>query len=550
MVYDISQNELASIYNVLGTSLSEAYDIDGIEIFSGEAPEPPEEELNFDDLQRVPYMKFTVDETDTIQVYDGGFIEIQPDSWDGSTPVTGDIVPTSDSSAWGFPHSLSAESKQAIKSEYLNGTNGIKYIRFPLGFGYRGYRNIDATSGLAKNIGERWSGQNSELQSWLSHLSLAGGGLAPEYWCCAPHWLTGGAYYNPDVSNYLTAGGSYSRETTLDSIRESDPTQYASQIDAFTNAVLNDLEYLHRNIAPVRMFGLNGEPTGAKAKYGKMGYNSAQLYNDVLEVLWPKVLASTVLSTYNGLPNTVKLHVASSNETPPFDGIASVFIANHADWIWGYSFDAYVSTINATNVASGAMFYFSDTYINGVKGNRDNVFNCEYEYFSDAVDDSKRCGHNLIRLAFELNQGGAKALLPIIHICKPIGQSSYDTNTRGYCLYAVDMSDGSLTDNTWAYRSWRMYNDNLPNGAQLIRASQGSYTGLVIAKKPNGKLVILMSNAYSSGASQIVLTFSSQKTFKGKAYSMEYNGRAVQAKTGTTISFKVPTYTGVAWIEQ
>ena len=36
------------------------------------------------------------------------------------------------------------------------GNLGISYIRFPLGFAYRGLRNIDKTSGLAKNIGERF----------------------------------------------------------------------------------------------------------------------------------------------------------------------------------------------------------------------------------------------------------------------------------------------------------------------------------------------------------------------------------------------------------
>lgn len=542
MIYDINGNRLNACYGINEDRLNKAYGINGEAVFTGE--------LNFDDLRRVPYMELTVDESDVAQTYMGGYIEIQPDSWDG-TVVTGDTVDNSDATAWGFPYSLSAESKAAIKQEILSGGEyGIRYIRFPLGFGYRGYRNIDETTGLARNIGERWNGQNASLRDWFDAISAAGGGLAPEYWCFAPHWLTGGAYYNESVNNYLCAGGSYAQTVSLASIRDTDPTQYAQQIDAFTDAVVDDLEYLHQNIAPVRMFGLNGEPHGAKAKYGKSGFEDAQTYNDVLEVLWPKVQASAILSAWNGKTNTVLLHVASSNEKPPFDGIASVFIANHADWIWGYSYDAYMTRINGSTVANGAEFYREDGWKNKVKGNRDNVFTCEYEYFSDVVADDYRIGNNMDRLCYELTFGGAKVIMPIIHICKPTGQDLSDTNTRGYCLYAADMSDGSYTTNDWAYRSWKMFNDNLPVDAEILTAkSTAGYTGLVIARH-NGKLILFMSHGSYGDAAQIVLTFDSEKTFTGKAYSLEYCGDKVQSKTGKEISFKVPAHAGIVWHEQ
>lgn len=546
MIYDINGNALTSCYDIGGNRLNEVFNTNGETVSV--------EELDFDSIGRVPYLELTIDETNVAQTYMGGYIEVQPDSWDGSTVVTGDIVDNSDATAWGFPYSLSEKSRAAIKEEILSGGEyGIRYIRFPLGFGYRGYRNIDETTGLARNIGERWPGQNDSLREWFDAISAAGGGLAPEYWCCAPHWLTGGAYYNSAINNYLCAGGSYAQTVSLASIRDTDPTQYAAQIDAFTDAVVDDLEYLHQNIAPVRMFGLNGEPSGAKAKYGKMGYEDAQTYNDVLEVLWPKVQASQVLSSWNGQPNTVLLHVASSNETPPFDGIASTFIANHADWIWGYSYDAYMTRINASTISNGAEFYKEDGYITGVKGNRDNVFTCEYEYFSDAVDDDYRIGNNMNRLAYELVYGGAKVIMPIIHICKPTGQSSSATNTRGYCLYATDMEDGSFTKNDWAYRSWKMFNDNLPVGAEILGGYDcGGYTGFVVARY-KGKLILFMSMSYlgyNGRGSEVVLTFSTEKTFTGKAYSLAYCGDTVKSKTGTTITFKIPPGVGIVWHEQ
>ena len=549
MIYDINGNALSACFGIDGNALTRAFDINGNIVFSAD-----EEGLDFDSVGRVPQLKLTIDETNVAQTYMGGFIEVQPDSWDGSTVVTGDIVDNTDATAWGFPYSLSEDTRAAIKDEILSGGEyGIRYIRFPLGFGYRGYRNIDETTGLARNIGERWSGQNESLRNWFDAISAAGGGLAPEYWCCAPHWLTGGAYYNEAVNNYLCAGGSYERTVSLASIRDTDPTQYAAQIEAFTDAVVDDLEYLHQNIAPVRMFGLNGEPEHAKTKYGKMGYEDAQTYNDVLEVLWPKVQASEILSTWNGQDNTVLLHVASSGEKPPFDGIASTFVANHADWVWGYSYDAYMTRINGSTVANAAEFYKEDAWITGVKGNRDNVFTCEYEYFSDVVVDEYRIGNNMNRLAYELVYGGAKVIMPIIHICKPAGQDSYDTNTRGYCLYATDLADGSYTTNDWAYRSWKMFNDNLPVGAEILGGyGCGSYTGFVVARY-KGKLILLMSMSYlgwNGNGAEVILTFSKAKTFTGKAYSLEYCGDKVKSKTGTTITFKVPPGTGIVWHEQ
>ena len=156
---------------------------------------------------------------------------------------------------------------------------------------------------LAKNIGERFKGQNASLKKWFEKISDAGGGLAPEYWCFAPHWLTSGSYSG--ANNRISAGGSYDRSTTLASIKTSDVLQYNAQIEAFTNAIVDDLEYLHQNIAPVRMFGLSNEPFQNNQKYGTCKID-AQTYNDVLEVLYPKIQASEILSYYGDEKNEVK----------------------------------------------------------------------------------------------------------------------------------------------------------------------------------------------------------------------------------------------------
>lgn len=506
--------------------------------------------LNFDSLTVSTTVKSNVDESIIGQDYLGGYIEVQPDSWDGTNP------PSTDNSTniWGFPMSLLPTERNKIKNEIMSGNGkGIMFIRFPLGFAYRGYRNIDETSGLAKNIGERFTGQNATLKEWFSEISKVGGGLAPEYWCPAPYWLTSGEYSGSN--NQLTAGGFYGRTTTLSSIKTSDSTQYNAQIQAFTDAILNDLEYLHQNIAPVRIFGLANEPSQWNQPYGTCKYDS-QTYNDVLEVLYPKIQSSDILGIANGEKNEIKLLVDSDISKL---SVASTFIKNHADWIWGYAYH------EITAVSNNADWYKQSAFANLKKGKTNLIMN-EYEYFGNNGTDEERCGNNMLHIINEAIYGEAKMLHPVIHICKPIGQNDADTNTRGYCLYATnllgqygkDITDvgneyrlnkGTYIPNTNMYNAWKMFNDNLPIGAYRI----GDYSNKIdnagwVTYKYGGKLYIFMANRSANNV-KISLTFKNEKNFSGKAYNMKYCGDRIKSKKGKIIDFIIPSYSGQVWIE-
>lgn len=522
--------------------------------------------VSFADSSPTKTLTGRVDEKIIGQEYLGGYIEIQPDSWDGSNCDTDKI-----SRLWGFPHSLLSAEQVRIKDDVLKGNGyGIMYIRFPLGFAYRGYRNIDQTSGLAKNIGERYSQQNTALKLFFENIAKAGGGLAPEYWCPAPYWLTGGAY-NSSSGNKLTAGGEYDRTITLASIKSSDPVQYNTQIEAFTDAIVDDLEYLHQNICPVRMFGLQNEPVYGRQPYGACQYDK-QTYNDVLEVLYPKIQASTVLSTYNNELNEVKLLVASSDEGNPFSGIAATYITNHSNNIWGYTHHMMrkISGEVAYEGANrGADYYKSDHYTNYVKMGHSNVFCNEYEYFSNNFDGDTndfRCSNNMLHLINELVYGRAKVLHPVIHICKPIGQTSSSTNTKGYCLYAANLkgeygtdilattnsnnlAKGTYYTNATMYNSWKMFNDNLPVNSYVV----GDYINTVknggyVVLKHSGKLYIFMANNGSEDI-LITLTFDKNKHLSGKYYDAKCIGKPIESVNGNTINFIVPAYSGQCWIE-
>ena len=524
-----------------------------IEVGTGSDSDP----FDFDNNTVVRSVSATVDESIVKQDYLGGYIEIQPDSWDGETTSVDSTTKT-----WGFPVSLLHSEQARIKNTILKGDGkNIMYIRFPLGFGYRGFRNIDDTTKLAKNIGERFKGQNSTLKLWFENISNAGGGLAPEYWCPAPYWVTSGSYSS---DNQLRAGGSYPMTTTLASIKTTDETRYNAQIDAFTDAIVDDLEYLHNNIAPIRMFGLQNEPRYSNQKYGACKYD-AQTYNDVLSVLYPKIQASEILSKYNDEENEVKLIVASSDESSPFSGIAATFIANHSDWIWGYSHHS-MRKASGESYAGGAEWYKTSEF-SEIKGNKSNVFINEYEYFSTTFGtDEFRCSNNMLHLINESVYGEAKVLHPVIHICKPLGQTMSSTNTKGYCLfeanlkgdYGVEILDsnninrlnkGTTTTNPTMYNSWAMFGDNLPIGSYLV----GDYTSKIekagwCTYKYDGKLYIFMANNSNENVS-IELAFDCYRMFKGKYYTNKYCGAAIKNKDGVSIKFVIPPYSGQVWTE-
>ena len=513
-------------------------------------------ELEFLDTNVTRTVSATVDESVVKQEYLGGYIEIQPDSWDGEVTSTDATTKT-----WGFPFSLLPTERKRVKNDLFKGDEkGIQYFRFPLGFAYRGYRNIDETSGKAKNIGERFTGQNATLKEWFKDIAVNGGGLAPEYWCPAPYWVTSGSYSG---ENYLSAGGSYPQSTTLASIKSTDNTQYNAQIEAFADAIVDDLEYLHQNIAPVRMFSLQNEPRFSTQNYGACSYD-AQTYNDVLEVVWSKIQASTALATYNDEANEVKLLVASSDEGSPFTGIAATYINNHADTIWGYTHHS-MREVSGESFSEGAEWYKGSTFTD-IKGSKTNVFINEYEYFGNTVtNDNFRCSNNMLHLINELVYGEAKVLHPVIHVCKPIGQTLASTNTKGYCLYQANLNGnygvdvaaksnehgllkGTVAPNETMYNSWKMFSDNLPVGSYVV----GSYSNTItrggwVTLRHGGKLYIFIANTKNEDM-KVTLTFGQSLTFEGKAYSLKYLGNKIKSKSGSTIEFVVPAYSGQCWI--
>lgn len=491
--------------------------------------------------------------TSSAQTFMGGYIEIQPDSFNGGTSR-----PATDSSTdtWGFPHSLTSSEQNRLRDLLVPGGGyGIHYLRLPLGFAYRGLRNLDPVSGLARNVGERYPGINASIANLLANVVEAGGGLAPEYWGVPPHWTTTGLFGGQSgTTNTLTAGGAYPRSTTLASIRVSDPTQYAAQINAFTNAILDDLEYLHTNVAPVRMYGLQNEPQFGDLEYGSCQYTD-QVYSDVLASLQPKVAASAVLSTWRGRSNTPLLHIGSDDT---FD-IGASYIAANPSKVWGYTYH------RITEIGNDAAWIKNSLFT--IKGSKPNCWVNETEYFTPSGStDEWKTANNMLRDVFNLAYGNAPVSMPIIHIAKQIGATGSNSNTSGYALVECNLpstygaAPGASTNQQPSlgygnfrpvrhnYNAHRFLADNLPVGAVRVGGEPAGLPQGVgfVAFTKDGQLRIFMVNRNAS-AVRLSLTLPSAMTLDGLLYNYERAGSAIGSVSGESVVIDVPALSGVVY---
>lgn len=504
------------------------------------------------------------------QTFIGDQVELQADSYDGLVATDPPIDGTSQ--IWGFPYSLTTPERARFKAEWFPG-NGTRYmfLRFPLGFAYRGVR--DTVSGLGTTIGERFAGQNASITDMLSNVSAAGGGLIPEYWSPAPYWKTNSAYgggagqsgANPSIAT-LWAGGAYARTVTLDSIRVSDPTGYAAQINLLTNAMLNDLEYLHANVAPVRGFGLQNEfdnPTNDS--YGHCTY-TIPMYVDVLSSIIPKIRASTPLATWGGQPNTVLVHATSRSSIPSEINTAPI-----------YSEIAYTTQHRIPDLGAAAP---------GVKGDADyaksnmtswlnssldkEVADNEFEYFYDVNDDPWTTANTILVQANFMRLGKARTHNPMIHIAKPIGQTSQSSNTKGYGVVAARLpvpfsqdpstpgdpfpavGHGEYITQPINGNAVKSFADNIKVGAKIMPSAATVAAGQQVVPFVNadGKRGYMLVNRNTVDWTATV-GFGKALTASVKRYSLTDDGVAVSTiSAASAASLTVPANSALSVLEQ
>lgn len=486
------------------------------------------------------------------QTWLGSYVEGQTDSYDGNSSAAHQQPTDGTTNVWGLPYSLNSTRKAAIKADlFPNNGFGYQYFYVPLGFAYRGLRNIDGTSGLARNIGERFSGQNASIADMLGN----GVKVAFQYHSPAPHWKQSGVFGNYTDRRGPWAGGSYARTVSLESIKTSDPTQYAAQIDAFTSAVIDDMEYVHQNIGPIGMFGLQNEPFNTDvAGYGHCEYGAD--YKDVMIALYPKIQASSIL------PKDILIHVNSW--TAFTQGAPSGFTGVS---IWAGSLHRIVDISgDADYIRSNANTWSSAAVAEGKP-----LWDNEFEYFSTGSTTAEwRCANNMLVWAHMFELLNAPAHCHILHFAKQIGASSASSNTEGYAMYRANLpapfgyEANDATNNPTGiakgeaepiptnYNSAKLILDNLKVGSKHVPRYQTStlpagcqQTAVVT---PEGKLQVYLINRTGS---PVTFTYGvgRQKTMSGKRYRVDALGAAVGQQSASVLAVTVPAYSGEVWSE-
>lgn len=461
----------------------------------------------------------------------------------------------------------------AERTKLAEAVRGIYGIRQALGIYYRGLRNIDGTSSLAKNIGPEY---NEQRRYWFEHLAAAGGAvLLPEYWSPAPHWKTTSAFAN----GTLWAGAAYSRATTLDSIRGTDATQYNAQIAAFTDAIVNDLEDLHTHpVYPMRVaqFGLQNEPLGTPASYGSCSY-TAQLYLDVMKALVPKIRNSTKLSSWAGQPQTVAIHANSWDG--PGGSIANAIIGDATVLSTGKTISQEIAywtyhriaeqnadpnssiTGNGTNSDATGLPYYNHRRTATNPLLIPTACN-EYESFQSPVLTREQWFANLIMVFLNTMNYMQAPVVSLIHLAKPVT----DPNTQWYAIFgfrdstmtpaSVDYFAGSevgrLVEITHNFNATRLFIRRL-KGAQYLFVQSQAYSPTARVggwETADGKLIVCMLNNSASPQTISCNIGAQARTLRPVLYSAtvrdQYFG---DSRRSNVFSATVPAYSMVAWIE-
>lgn len=483
------------------------------------------------------------------QTFMGGYIELQPDSF-----YDADISPATDGTTepWGFPQSLIAsEQTRLANALFPAGKPMFMYIRLPLGFAYRGLRNIDPTTGLAKNIGQRYAGQNTAIANMIANAVALGGGLMPEYWSPPPYWKTTSRF----GKGSLWAGGTYARDVTLASIRTTDATQFNAQIDLLTSAMVDDLEYLHQNVAPVRGFGLQNEAiqTTVDREYGTCRYDASE-YGAVLRSIIPKIRNSAILSTYNGQANTVLLNgesfrgfdnagVTYSNSTVLSTGKTTL------QETWAQTFHE-ISAIapNPDHIRTQSWAWIASgrgkpTFVNEIE-----FF--EPHLFTDAQRFSRACSWQL----HNLNLLGAPVVMPFIHIMKDIDVVGKAGNAKGYALTKMRLpaanggTDPAANGDPeptidfgkfdFVYPNWhaaKFVLENLPIGSVITKVDlpQGVTRVAAVGTTVGGKRRIFIVN-WDNDPKTLMTTLGGGGTYSVSVYTATVAGASAGTVSGGT----------------
>ncbi len=250
------------------------------------------------------------------------------------------------------PHDLVPSERERLYNEMLK---GFRYCRIAGGLYFRG------TTPDQKELRGRWDTQTEEIREMIHKAGIEG--ISLEYWSPTPYWKANGRYVGKDGNNRLRCFG---KDFANDPVYMGDTARFLSD---FGQSLVNDIFYFERNQIPVKMWGLQNEPS-VDQNYSSCVYTTDQ-YTRTFNAVAPLIKSAN--------PN---VSIIVDSESGPLKHAAKISSDPQARrfvdaWVW------HQIGADANTLIDQQEKYHKNTF--GLP-----VFQNEYEYLTGGTSP-KRC---------------------------------------------------------------------------------------------------------------------------------------------------------------
>jgi hypothetical protein len=422
----------------------------------------------------------------------------------------------------GVPHDLVPSERERFYNEMLH---GFRYCRLAGGLFWRG---LDADQ---KHFQGRWPGQIGELKEMIQQAGIEG--VSFEYWSPAPYWK----------ASHQLAGkvpGTQLRCFRADFANDPD---YHGDVDRFlkdlADACRQDLQTLRDGGIPISMWGLQNEPP-ANTGYSSCYYTGPQ-YSRTFAAVAPEIRAfDPKISITADDWNLGYIRAAMAN--PQTAALVDAFVIHHVG--------------SNSNVVKGPV---------GLPGFARPSYQNEYEYL-DGSASPDRC-LNTVQHIMNWFQLGKAPTWFWIHALKPVGNSEGSGYALGFWRppnYSgpVKPEFANLEPGHWTWNRYNWYAvagflRHMPWDSQAVTVREENKDDdlrIFAFKRPDGKLVIVLSNRSGVPFKFNLKTGMVNSTFTGYRYTPEdagqdFNGEVIGTSPGQSFSPQLADRTWEFWVQ-
>lgn len=288
------------------------------------------------------------------------------------------------------PHDLVPSERERFYNEMLK---GFRYCRIAGGLYFRG------TTPDQKELRGRWDTQTEEIREMIQKAGIEG--ISLEYWSPAPYWKANGRYIGKDGNNRLRCFG---KDFANDPVYKGDTSWFLKD---FAQSLVNDIFYFERNQIPVKMWGLQNEPS-VDQNYSSCVYNTDQ-YTIAFNTVAPQIKAAN--------PNVM---IIADSESGPSHHAKKISSDPNARrfvdaWVW-----------HQIGADANTLIDQQEKYLKDTQGLP--VFQNEYEYLRGGTSP-KRCLNTVQNIMNWFTFVNSPTWF-WIHALKPVGNSE----AAGYAL--------------------------------------------------------------------------------------------------------------------